>query len=41
MSSIGLVRLLKEADIVPGLVSPEHISEIVAKITVRGSFVKY
>ena len=34
MSSFGLVKLLKEADIVPGLVSPEHIGDIVVKITV-------
>jgi len=33
MSSFGLVKLLKEADIVPGLVSPEHIGDIVVKIT--------
>jgi hypothetical protein len=35
LSSFGLVRLLKEADIIPGLVSPEHVADIAVKIVVR------
>jgi hypothetical protein len=34
MSSVGLVKLLREADIIPGLISPEHVSEICSKVTV-------
>jgi hypothetical protein len=33
MSALGLIRLLKDADVVPHMINVDHVEEILSRVT--------